>query len=209
MSDVGADEIVQQHAAEMRRGARARGAELHLVLVRLGVGDELLEILGWKILTHRKHDGNLRQQRDRSKIGLRIVERALVERLALCVSAHRSYSDRVAIGASVGHALTARLSSRAADVFDHDLLAEQFAHARSHDAAEYIRWAAGSKRNYQSDGPGRVILGAGLPSQGEQGGAGHPDDAVEHVASPLNNPVFRLAGLLAPATPRVKVRIAA
>ncbi len=44
VGDVGVQHVVHKYAAEMGRGARAGRAVLHLGLVGLGVGDELLEV---------------------------------------------------------------------------------------------------------------------------------------------------------------------
>ena len=62
VGDVDADHVVQQHAAEMGGRARAGRAELHLRLVRLGVGDELLEVLHRQVLARDQRDRNLGDQ---------------------------------------------------------------------------------------------------------------------------------------------------
>ena len=149
------EHVVEQHAAEMRRRAGAGRAELHLGLVGLGVGDELLEVLGRQILAHGQHDRHLGEQRDRREIGLRIVERLLVERLALGMGADGAEHEGVAVGLGIGDALGAGHAAGAADVLDHDLLAENFAHARADHAAEHVGRAAGGERNDHGHRPGR------------------------------------------------------
>ena len=112
VGDVDADHVVQQHAAEMGGGARAGRAELHLALVRLGVGDELLEVLHRQVLARDQHDRHLRDQADRGEIGLRVVERPLVEGLGLGVGADGADDEVVAVGGAVGDALASRSGRR-------------------------------------------------------------------------------------------------
>ena len=158
VGDVGLEDVVEQHAAEMRRRSRARRAELHLGLVGLRVAHELLEVLRRKILADGQQDRHLGEQRNRREVGLRIVERPLVERLALGMGADCADAERVAVRLGVGHALGAGHAAGAADVLDHHLLAEQFAHPRADDAAEHVGRAARRKRDDHVDRAGRVVL---------------------------------------------------
>ncbi len=73
--DIGPQDVVEQHAAEMGGRAGAGRAELHLALIGLGVGDELLEVADRQILAHGQDDRNLRHQCDRREIVDRAVER--------------------------------------------------------------------------------------------------------------------------------------
>ncbi len=86
------------------------------------------------------------------------VERLLVQCLALGVGADRAEHQGVAIGRGIGDPLGAGHAAGAADVLDHDLLAENLAHARCHDAAEHVGRAAGRERNDHRDRLGRIAL---------------------------------------------------
>ena len=169
MRDVGAEHVVQQHAAKMRGRAGAGRAELHLALVLLGVGDELLEAVDRQVLAHRQDDRHLGEQRHRRELLDRIVERLLVERLALGMRADRAEHDLVAVGRRGRDALRAGHAACAADVLDHDLLAQDLAHARRHDTAEHVGRAAGRERNDHRDRTGRVVLRSHHAGQREQG----------------------------------------
>ena len=63
--------LVEHHAAEMRRRASAGRTELHLRLVRLGVGDELLEIVHRQILSRRSARSACRRSGDGREVGRR------------------------------------------------------------------------------------------------------------------------------------------
>ena len=110
--DVGLEQVVEQHAAEMRGRAGAGRAELHLVLVLLRVGDELREVLDRQVLAHGQDDRNLRQQRDRREVGHRVVERLLIERLPLGVGADGAEDEGVAVRLGIGDAPRSRSGRR-------------------------------------------------------------------------------------------------
>ena len=170
MGDVGAHRGVEHHAAEMRGGARAGRAELHLGLVGLGVGDEFLEVLDRQVLAHQERDRNLGDQRHRREVGHRVVERLLVERLALRLGADGAEQHGVAVGPGVGHAPAAGLAAGAADVLDDHVLAEHFAHARRHDAAEHVGRAAGGEGDDHGQRMGRIVLRRGRTGEREKAG---------------------------------------
>jgi hypothetical protein len=103
--DIDADQVIEQHAAEMGRRAGAGGAVLHLALVGFGVRDELLEIVDRQVLARDEHNRNLGDERDRGEIGGRVVERLLVDGLALRVGADGAEHGAVAVGSGVSDAL--------------------------------------------------------------------------------------------------------
>ena len=143
-------------------------AELHLALVLLGVGDEFLEILHRQVLAHGQQDRNLGDERDRREIVDGAVERLLIQRLALGVGADGPEHHGVAVGRGIGHASGAGHAAGAADVLDHDLLAENLAHARRHDAAEHVGRAAGRERNDHRHRLGRIALSLSHARKAEQ-----------------------------------------
>ena len=64
----------------------------------------------------------------------------------------------VAVGPGIGDALGTVHTARAADVFDDDLLAQNFAHALRHEAAEHVLRSAGGEGNNHRDGSRRIRL---------------------------------------------------
>ena len=59
------DEIVEQHAAQVSRRACSGRAVLHLGLIGLRVGAELLEIVHRQVLARDEHDWDLGDKRPR------------------------------------------------------------------------------------------------------------------------------------------------
>ena len=99
--------------------------------------------------------------------------RLLVEGLVVGVGADASDPHRIAVGLGVGDALGAGGAARSADVLNHDLLAQNFAHPLGHDAAQHVLWSTGSERDNHCHRPRRVALRAGHARHGqEHGGAG-------------------------------------
>ena len=152
----------------VRAGADAGRAELHLALVRLDVGDELLEIVHRQVLAGDQDAGRFRDQSDRLEIGRGIVERLLVEALVVGVGTGIADQERVAVRRRLGDALAAGHAGRRADVFHDDRLAEQFAHALCLDARADVDPAAGRKRHHQGHGPGGPILRLGIGRERKQ-----------------------------------------
>jgi hypothetical protein len=87
MGDVHADRRIEQHAGEMDRGTCARRGELHSLLIGLRISDELRQVGDRQISARDQHDRLLDHQHDRGEIGGGVVERTLVERLALRMGA--------------------------------------------------------------------------------------------------------------------------
>ena len=138
---------------------------LHLALIGFGVGDEFLEIVHRQVRPGDDRDRSYREIGHRREIGLHIVERLLVERLVLRMRADAAEHHRVAVRLGIGDALGTGHATGAADVLDDDLLAEQFAHALRHDAADRVLRSAGGERNDHRHGARREILSAGLASR--------------------------------------------
>jgi hypothetical protein len=132
----------------MRRRTGAGRAELHLGLVRLGVGDEFLEIADRQILARFQHQRHFGDENDRREIFGRIVERMFVQRLALRMGADGAEHELIAVRLGIDDARRAGHAAGAGDIFDHDVLAEHLAHARRDDAAEHIGRAAGGERHH-------------------------------------------------------------
>jgi hypothetical protein len=131
---------------------------LHLGLVRLGVGDEILEIARRQVLARDQRDRRLGDQRDRRKIGRGVVGRLLVERLVVGMRADAADPHGVAVGPGIGDALGTVHTAGAADVLDDDLLAQNFAHALRHEAAEHVLRSTGGEGNNHRDGSRRIRL---------------------------------------------------
>ena len=125
-------------------------------------------LLAGQILAGQQDARRLRNQADRLEIGHRIVERPLVERLAVGVGAGIADQHRVAVGRGLGDALAADGAGRGADIVDHDRLAEDLAHMLRLDARAHVDAATGGERNHERDRPGRPILRAGCGGKGDQ-----------------------------------------
>jgi hypothetical protein len=95
--DVDADAVIQEHAAEMRRRTGARGAKLHMRLVRFGIGNKFFEIIGRQVLARDQHDRNFSSENYRREIGHGIVKRMLVSRLTLGVRVDVAEHELIAI----------------------------------------------------------------------------------------------------------------
>ena len=75
---------------------------LHLGLIGLRVGAELLEIVDRQVLARDEHDWDLGDKRDRGEICRRIVQGLLIETLALGMGPDRTKHERVHYPRSVG-----------------------------------------------------------------------------------------------------------
>ena len=127
MRDVDSDDVVENHASEMSRRPRARRTVLHPGLVGLGVGDKLLEIVHRQVFAGDQRNRRFGDQGHRREVGRRVIKRPLIEGLALRMGADARQHERVAVGRRIGHAPGASHAAGATDIFDHDLLSEQFA----------------------------------------------------------------------------------
>ena len=106
---------------------------------------------------------------DRREVRHRIVERPLVERLVDAVAAEIADHDLIAVRRRARDAERAGHAARAADVLDHHLLAEDFAHALRHGAAVAVDRAAGGIRHHQRERPRRPVLRDGASRAARQG----------------------------------------
>ena len=163
--DVDADGGVDAHAVEMRAGARAARTELHLGVVRLGVGHELLHVIGGEVVPRHQHQGLVADETDRNEVGLSVVERLLVQRLIHRHHIDAAVQDLIAVGGRVRHARGSRHAAAAADVFDQDRLAEHFGHSRADDARDQVERTADAERHHDGHGPRREVLGRSGGSQ--------------------------------------------
>src|SRR5262249_26838807 len=87
VGDVEPGRAIEQRATEVSRGAPPGRAVLQLRRVRLGIGDELLQAVGGKILAREQHHRLLDEQRDRGEIGGGIVRQLFVKRLVVGMGA--------------------------------------------------------------------------------------------------------------------------
>ena len=142
-------------------------------------------LLAGRSLRARRMRGEFRNQADRLEIGDRVVERLLVERLAVGVGAGIADQQGVAVGRGLGDALAADGAGGGADIVDDDRLSEQFAHLQRLDARAHVDAAAGRERNHERDRPRRPVLRRrGCGKGGQYGKAG--DRGPGHASSELS-----------------------
>jgi hypothetical protein len=169
VGNIGADHVIEQHTAEMRGRARAGGTERHLVLVRLGIGDEFAEIFRRQVLLHGEDDRHLGDQRNRGEVRGRIVLRPLVHGLVLGMRADRAEDHGVAVGLGLRDARGTRHAAGAADILDDHLLAENFAHPLRHHAAKNVGRSAGGERDDHCQRSGRRPVLRACAAERQQG----------------------------------------
>jgi hypothetical protein len=161
-------------------------AVIHLALVRLGVGDELLECIGRKILAGDQDQRNFRDQRHRRKIGDRVIGWRVAVKLRIGVGGNGSEQCRVTVRLGADHAQATDRAAASADVLDHHALAEDRRHALRHDPREHIDWTAGRSGNHHGNGTVGIVLRldrAAKTCRSDRSGD-HPPP--EHYASPTN-----------------------
>ena len=171
----------EHDATKMRGRARAGRAIGHLVGIGFGVGDEFLEVLDRQILARDQRDRRLGKEGDRREILRRVIKRLLVERLVLRMRADARQDHGVAVGRGIGDALAAIHAAGAADILDHNLLAEDLAHARREYAADRVLRAARSERNDHGDRPGRKVLRIGSRAESQHTGNGCTRNQITHA----------------------------
>jgi hypothetical protein len=81
----------------VRGRAGTRGTKLHMRLVRLGISDKFLEIVNWEVLACDQHNWDLSDENDRCEIGHCVVQRMLVQRLALRMRADGAEYEFIAV----------------------------------------------------------------------------------------------------------------
>ena len=154
---MGAGEIFEIDAGNVRAGADARGADGG-ARVGLDPGDELGEVLRRQRVAadHQHRIG--RQLRDRLEIAQQIVGQR-VDRAVDHVRAPVADAQRVAVGCRFRDAADADAAGGAGDVFDDDILPERAAHMLGHQAPHHVGRAAGGERHHHGDRPRRIIVG--------------------------------------------------
>jgi hypothetical protein len=165
-----ADHLVHQHAADVRGGAGAARAVLHLGVIGSCIGGELAKIARRQVLAREQHLRRVGDQDHRNEIGARIVGRRHVHRLADRVRADRAQGEHVAVDVGVGDAQRAGDPAAARNVLDDHLLAQHLAEVGLQVARETIERAARRERNDHRHGPGRPVLGRHLAGS-EHGGS--------------------------------------
>ena len=138
MRDIDPDRGVEQHTGKMIGAARPGRAVLHLRLVGLRVGDELLKIVGREILARDQDKRLIRHQSHRREVGRRVIEWSLVKRLVLGVGPDIAEHELIAVWCCFCHAVGARHAAGAADVFDDDGLMKLAAQPISDDARDGV-----------------------------------------------------------------------
>ena len=142
---------VEHRARHMGDRADAGMAVAQLVAVGLEVGEELLEVLGRGVLLG---DDRLRRvvgDADLLEAGRRVVLEVGVERGRRRLRAHVADAEGVAIGRRRGDARHARRAAGAADVLDHQLLAQRARHVLAEDARDDVGGPAGRERHDHVD----------------------------------------------------------
>ena len=153
-----ADGLVEQHAADVGGGAGPARCEMHLGVIGLGVGDELLQVSRRQLLAREQHEADVGDQRHMGEIGGRVVERLFRQRLAERVGADRSKHELVAVGCRLRHPQRADHPAAAGHVVDDDLLTELLAEILRQDASEHVDRPAGRERHHHGERPGRPVL---------------------------------------------------
>jgi len=158
MGDLDPGRGIEQRATEMGGRTHAGRAVLQLRGVRLRIGDELLQVVGWKILAREQHHRLLGEQRDRREIGRRAVRELLVKRLVVGVGADAAEQEHVAVGRRFCHAVGADDAGGGADVLHDHLLAQALAELRREDSRHDIERVAGGERYHHGHRPSRPVL---------------------------------------------------
>ena len=135
-----------------------------------------------------------------SKLVRRVVLEVGIERGGGGLRAHVADRDRVAVGRGLGDAGHARGAAGAADVLDHQLLAQRARHVLADDAGDDVGRPARGERHDHGDG----LVGVGRLGHGTlcQSGHKHAQHCNEHFAAHHVFPLLVLVGLRdLPVTP--------
>src|SRR5207302_5090533 len=133
----------------------------------------------------------------------RVVKRLLVDRLALGLGADGAEQERIAVRRRVRDALGAGHAAGAPDVLDNHLMAQHFAHALRHHAAEHVGWSARRERNDHRHRLARIALRQRRTGDGDRERENRGRQSREH---------FTLLGLtaeLAAVRPRSRAKAVA
>ena len=133
-------------------------AVIHLALIGLCIGHELLQRVHRQILARDQHQRDFRDQVHRREIGDRVVERLLVQRLRMRMGRDGAEDRGVTVGRSLRDAVAAHHAAGARDILDHHLLAKLPPHPLGHDPAEHVDRAAGRGRHHHRHRTLRPVL---------------------------------------------------
>ena len=173
-------------ADQVIRRADAGMAEIDLAGIGLGVGDELLQVLGRKILAQRDDAERLRDHGDRHE-GFRRERQFWIDRVGRRIGAGIADRDGVAVGLGAGGARQRGRAAGAGDVLDHDGLAERDAHLLGDRARDHVRRAAGRERHDHGDRTLWEILreGGGRGTQRQRRDAATARFATNEITRPF------------------------
>ena len=155
--ELGLDGAHEQQSAQMRGRSDPCVRQSDLVLVRLDVSEELLEILRREALPADDRHRHVVDEADVLEILERIEAQAAVQRRRRR-HADMVDQDRVAVRLRVLHLLGRQNSARARAVLDEDRLAQGLAHRLRHHAGDGIGRSARGIGNQHDDRPCRIIL---------------------------------------------------
>ncbi len=148
----------EQQARHVRGGADAAMRLLHLVAVLLQIGHELRHRLGGKIIARGDHRRGVRGEADRLEVLRGIVFEIRREHRRGHVRSHAAGEQGVAVRRCGGDARAAERAAGAADILDHQLVAERPAHMVGDDARHHVARPAGRERHHHGDGARRIAL---------------------------------------------------
>ena len=153
-----ANRRIEEEATDVGHRADARVPHIEFALIGLRVGDELLEVVGGKVLADREQFRLLGDQSDWLEILFRVIPKVRIENGRCGVRSHVTGYDGVAVGSSTRGAERAKRAARTADIFNHELLPEIAGEDVSYDPAGDIGRSAGRERTITSrlwpDNPG-------------------------------------------------------
>src|SRR5437899_1590833 len=139
---------MQQNAGNVSFRTRAGRRVLQLGLIGFGIGNELRQRACRKVSSGYQNLGGADNDRDRLEVFHSVIEWLLIEGLIVTMRAAVAEQELVTVGCRFSHTGGASHSSGAADVFDDDLLTENLAKARRHDASIGVDGPSGRDRNH-------------------------------------------------------------
>ncbi len=123
----------------MRARAIAGGAVIQLARILLGERDQLLQVLGGKIVLHDERMREGASARERGEIGNRIIARLLHQQHVVAVGLVVAEGDGVAIRLRLRHGARADGTGRTGAIFHDHLLLQVVLDRRADDAGDHIR----------------------------------------------------------------------
>jgi hypothetical protein len=150
--------LLEELGGEVRRRPNTRGAEVDLARIGLGVGDQLLHVLGREI-----HIGGEDQRRNSGERHRDEVLRRIERELALVQGHVRGIAGdhgqhRVAVGCGLRHEVGAEDAVGSGPIVDHDRLAERARHLLRDHAGDDIGDAAAGVGHHPADRLVRITL---------------------------------------------------